>query len=429
MMKRCFIIALAISLPATAENLDEIYQQVLQSDPRLLMDSLGVEIGVARKQQAYGALLPQVSINSNWTENKRKADGFQKDSFSGERYTFSIRQPLLDMPKYHGWKRSEDILSQFEFQHKDTQSNVRLDTIERYFQLLNASDELVLVQEDKRATEKRVEQTKALYQKQLVKITEFYEVNARLDMLVSEEIDAMQAVDLAKEGLSELTSNPVDYISPLIESVEFIQRVENVEQWIKSSTVANFSLKALQKAIDAAQRNLDQQTAGHFPIVELQLSKQKSNIGFENSLSPSTTTEVATLNLTIPLYSGGQTSGRVYEASQQLALSHATFDQEYRKVVKELRDRYLSVNAMVRRVEATEKAIQSADKSYQAMNRSFELGIATISEVLDAQQFFLQAKRNYQQAKYDYIIHKTRLFHISGKLDNDIFYKISDWLM
>lgn len=417
-----------MSSSVLAQNLEDIYQQVLQSDPRLLIDTLGVEIGVAREQQAFGTLLPQVSLNSNWTENKRKADGFNRDSYAGERYTLSVRQPIIDMAKYYGWQRSTDIASQFSHQQQDTQSIVRLDTIERYFSLLSANDELELTREEKGATAKKAEQTKALYDKQLVKITDFYEINARLDLLASEEIDAMQAVDLAKEGLSELTNSPVDHVAALIETVEFIQRVDDIDEWIRGSTTSG-SLLALQKAIDAAQKNIEQQRSGHLPVLELSLSKQKSDIGFENSSSTSTVTEVATLNLTVPIYSGGQTTGRVYEATQQLALAQAQFDQEQRKITKELRDMYLGVNAMVRRTEAAVKAIDSAKKSYQAMNKSFELGIATVSDVLDAQQAYSQSKRNYLQAKYDYIISKSRLYHLSGKLDEDAFYKISRWLM
>jgi len=433
MMKKFKVSVLAIvilmSAPSHAQNLNEIYQQVLQSDPRLLIDSLGVEVGVAREQQALGALLPQLSVNSSWTENNRVAEGSSTDSYAGERYTLSVRQSLLNLPKYYGWKKAEDIATQFEYQRENTHSNVKLDTIERYFQLLNARDELILVREEKNSTQKKAEQTRSLYEKQLVKITELYEVEARVDLLSSEEIDALQVLDLAKEGLSELTNNPVDDISSLIASTDFIQRVENIDEWIISATQTNASLRVLQKEIDAAQINIKQQKSAHYPVLELQLSKQKSNIGFENSLSSSTTTGVASLNFSMPIYSGGQTSGRIYEASQQLALSQAKYEQEHRKVIKQLRDMFLGVNAMVRRIEAANKSIKSAQKSYQAMNKSFQLGIAVVSDVLDAQQVYSQAKQNHQQAKYDYIIHKARLLQISGKLDNDVFYEICKWLI
>jgi outer membrane protein len=186
---------------------------------------------------------------------------------------------------------------------------------------------------------------------------------------------------------------------------------------------------SLQKDIEAAKKNLEQQKSGRYPVLELQLTKQKSDIGFESSQSQRSTTDTASLNLSVPIYSGGSISGRINEASQQVILSEATYDQEYRNLLTQLSDMFLSVNAMVRRIEASEKAIISADKSYQAMSRSFELGIATVSDVLDAQQVYLQARRGFQQAKYDYIINRAALLYISGKLDEDAFYEISEWLI
>ena len=78
-----FSITLLMSTAVLAQDLADIYQQVLQSDPRLLIGSLRVEVNAAREQQAFGALLPQVSINSNWTETQRLADNTSKESFSG----------------------------------------------------------------------------------------------------------------------------------------------------------------------------------------------------------------------------------------------------------------------------------------------------------------------------------------------------------
>jgi|TARA_B110001469_G_C9629203_1_gene314513 outer membrane protein len=423
-----FSITLLMSTAISAQDIVAIYKQVLKSDPRLLVGSLGVEVTAAQEQLAFGALLPQVSVTSSWTENKRLAAGSSKASFSGERHTLSVRQPLLDMPKYYAWKGSEEVYEQEQLDQQESQSLIRLDTVERYFGLLDAQDQLALVREEKTFSEKKVERIRALYKKQRVKITDLYEAEARLDAIVSSEIDAIQARDLAKEALSELTSHSVDYISPLSSTNEFIHRLENINEWSTQAVPENHSLMALRKGIEAAQSNMDQASAGHLPLVELQLTKQKSNIGFEYAVSPTTTTEVAGLNITMPLFSGGRTTAVVYEAKQRLELSRARYELKKREVIKESRDTFLVVNALARRIEAANKAAESAKKAYQATNRSFELGIATVSQVLDAQKDFSDVKRTYQYARYSYIVSKAELLQISGKLNDDFIYEISKWL-
>ena len=424
-----FSFSILMSSAVSAQNIEDIYQQVLQSAPQLRIESLGVEVGMAREQQAFGALLPRVSINSNWTENKQLPEGLSKESYSGERYSLSVSQPLIDMPKYYAWKQSKDISGQYEFDEKENASLIKLDMIVRYFHLLDTGDNLALSRENRAATEKKVEHIRALYKMQRVKVTDLLELEARLDMLVSLEIDAMQAMDVARGGLSELTNSPVENISPLKKTVYFIERVEDIQEWTALSVTKNYSLMALQKGIDAAQRNVDKSSSGHYPTLGLQLSKQKSNIGFESATSRPTLTEVATLNLTIPIYSGGITSAQTYEAMHHLEIAQLRYEQEKRKVIKELKNMFLGVNAMISRIEAANQAVKSAGKSNQAMKRSFELGIATVSEVLDEQKLFSEAKRHHQKALHDYITTKARLLHLSGKLDEGFLHKMNKWLM
>lgn len=429
---KSYFLTIAISLTSTtvtAQDLEAIYQQVLQADPRLLIESLNVGVVVAREKHAFGALLPQVSITSSWTENKQEPEGLSRQSFPGERYTFSVNQPLIDMEKYYSWEQQKDVVRQYEFNEKHSHSLVKQDTIERYFRLLNAQDYLAIIREERAATEKKVQQIKMLYEMQRVKVTEFYEVRARLDMMESKEIDAIQAVDLAKGGLRELTNRPVEYISPLIQTVGFIQPVKDIDEWLKTSIEQNYTLMALRRAIDAAKLNIEKKKAGHYPVLALQLSKQKSDIGYESSSSLPTTTEVAGINLTIPLYTGGRTSALTEEAYKQLGLVQAEYDSEKRLITKELRDSFSGVNAVVRRIEAADKARESAGKSYQAMNRSFELGIATVSEVLDVQKQYSEVKQAYLTAKYEYILLKAKLLHVSGRLNNEAFYNICKWLL
>ncbi|MFT7009112.1 MAG: outer membrane protein [Colwellia sp.] len=426
---KLLVIALCLCVQqVNAQDLLQTYQQVVKSDPRLLIDTLGVEVGVARKNQSFGALLPQASLNSNLASNTRRMEGRSIDHYSGERYSFSVQQTLFDMPKFRAWQKSGAVLEQFQFQLKETQSAVRLDTIERYFALLQANDELALVEEAIVAVSKQKDQVEALYNKQLVKITDFYEIEARLDMLGSQEVDASQKVALAKGGLSELTQEPVTKIVRLSKQIEFGEQAVNVDQAVESLASKSPKLKALGKSVEAARMHLKQQKERHYPVLGIQLSKQKSDIGFDNTLSPVTDTEIAALTISIPLFSGGATSARVYEARQQLAISRATFDQELRKSTKELKDEFLQVGALERRIQATGKAMRSTQKSYQAIDKSFKFMVATISDVLDAQQAYLKSKREFQQTIYDYILSRARLKHKTGDLNDESVAKINTWL-
>jgi len=421
-LKRIIVILSCLFIqPVVAQDLLETYQQVLKSDPRLLIDTLGVEVGVAREKQSFGQLLPQVNLSSSATSTTRRAEGQPIDHYSGQRYILSVRQPLLDIAKYNAWQRSKSVQEQFQYQYEDTQSVVMLDTVERYFALLKANGDLDLIKEEKVAVLEKKNQISALYEKRLVKVTELYEMVAHLDMLESEQVEGQRLLALAKANLSELTGEPVQRLSPLMERSVIESEVGDINTHVEQLATRNASLNALGKSIDAARKNLNQQKAGHYPVVDLQLSKQQTNIGFENSLSAITDTEVASVSLSMPIFSGGTTSAKIYEATQQLKIAKASYDQEYRRLEKELKDEYFNVQSINRRVSATGKSIESAEKSYRSIEKSFGFGIATTSEVLDAQQLYLQAKQYFQQAEYDYVVSQARFAYKAGLLtDNSL---------
>ena len=84
----CFLCLM--SYQVRAQDLKQIYEQVLQADPRLLINSLGVEVGLARENQSFGALLPQVTFSANVTTNARRSEGAAVDHYLGHRYAFSL---------------------------------------------------------------------------------------------------------------------------------------------------------------------------------------------------------------------------------------------------------------------------------------------------------------------------------------------------
>jgi outer membrane protein len=158
------LLILNFSIQVKAEDLKEIYSQVLQSDPRLLINAIGVDVGKARQEQAFGALLPQVALNSTWSENRRRTDLLGRSTYPGERYSLTLRQPVFDMSKYRAWQGSKASAEQSVFQNEAAQAEVRLNTVERYFQLLSAQDAYALVKEEKDATAKKIKTNRSVIQ-------------------------------------------------------------------------------------------------------------------------------------------------------------------------------------------------------------------------------------------------------------------------
>ena len=80
------------------------------------------------------------------------------------------------------------------------------------------------------------------------------------------------------------------------------------------------------------------------------------------------------------------------------------------------------------RVKARKQSITSAESALQATQAGYEVGTRNIVDVLVAQRTVYQARRNFANARYDYILSMMRLKEVAGQLSPDDIYQLNAWL-
>jgi outer membrane protein len=126
--------------------------------------------------------------------------------------------------------------------------------------------------------------------------------------------------------------------------------------------------------------------------------------------------------------SGGAVSSRTREAGHRYAQSLETVEQEIRATQRETHDAYLGVIAGISRVKALQQAVVSNQSSVEATEAGFEVGTRTSVDVLVAQRALYLAKRNYAQARYDYLRDSLRLKRAASSLAIADLAKVNAWL-
>ena len=99
-----------------------------------------------------------------------------------------------------------------------------------------------------------------------------------------------------------------------------------------------------------------------------------------------------------------------------------------RAITKETSDAFLSANAAARSIKASRKALDSASKSREAMGRGYQFGVVTISDVIKSQQDEFSAKKDFAQAKYNYIKNRVRFMHAIGSISEENLHEVNNWL-
>lgn len=389
----------ALSTPATVQesaavDLWQLFQEARSADPRILAAQAKSRSGAWSQQEAFGQLLPQIGLSSSFNRTLSETERAEA-YYNGERYAVGLNQVLYDPEAWQNYKRFIALAGQQEAEAQSVLEQASVDLVERYFTALAAEDELDLVVAELRATERNLERVQSLFKRQMAMVTDVLEISARVDALKTAEIEAANQVSVSREALSELVGRPItERLHRIGPRPSFTLPPHNREHWVQTALESNPALLAQKRAVDAAEAGVRQARAGHLPTVTLNLSGQRSDIGYENSPNPRTDTYVASVGVQVPLYSGGSTSARTTSMYEQLMAAEHTYEAARRQVVRETRTAYYSAETSLSRIAASRTAQASAEKARQAAERAFGFGVINAVDVLDTVKEEYRARRD-----------------------------------
>ncbi|MCP5170641.1 MAG: TolC family outer membrane protein [Pseudomonadales bacterium] len=445
--------AMCIAFHTSAETLSEIYEQSLQNDPQLRADRAAYLAGQESKNIGRASLLPVISAVGEYSETDSEDSSrtvFTQTTGSGregdtevdsEHYSLSLTQPLFDLSAWFGFQQGKQLSLQAQAQFGADQQAMILRVTEAYFNVLRAQENLSTAQAEETAIQRQLEQTRERFEVGLLPITDVHEAQATFDDATVNTLEARGALDIAFEALSVLTGQSHTQLAGLVDNFPVAKPDPvNSEDWVQFSLQNNFSLQSARFAREAAQQNAKSKKSEHLPTLTGSLSYYNNHSDSEfNGLdgngnplnSPSFSDQdghTAALRLEIPLFTGGLTSAQRRQAYQQFIQAQENFIASQRNTVQQARSQHLQVVTDSARVKARKQSITSAQSALEATQAGYDVGTRNIVDVLLAQRNLFQAKRNYANARYDYISSLLNLKAVAGQLSPDDIYQLNAWL-
>ncbi|HBP0276189.1 TolC family outer membrane protein [Pseudomonas aeruginosa] len=418
---------------STKTDLITVYQEAAKNDANIAAARADYQARREVVPQARAGLLPNLSANATYSDTRTEFDSPDSTtSRSGATYQANVVQPLFRADRWFNLRAAEATSEQAALELSATEQNLILQSAETYFAVLRAQDTLASTKAEETAFKRQLDQANERFNVGLSDKTDVLEAQAGFDTARANRILAERAVDDAFEALKTLTQRDYSAVEGIVHSLPVLAPTpNNATTWVDTAAAQNLSLQASYFAVNAAEETLRQQKSGHAPTLDAVASYQKGdndNLGFTNSdsqLSPTYHGDVSQrsigLQLSIPIYSGGLTSSQIREAYQRLDQSELLRESLRRQVVQKTRDLFRAVNTDVETVQARRQSIISNKSALDATEIGYQVGTRNIVDVLDAQRQLFSAVRNYNDARYDYILNNLRLKQIVGTLSpNDL---------
>ncbi|MFA6468110.1 MAG: TolC family protein [Bacteroidota bacterium] len=146
--------------------------------------------------------------------------------------------------------------------------------------------------------------------------------------------------------------------------------------------------------------------SGHYPTLSLNAGYGYSG----NDLGTLTDTKTWNwrLSLSLPIFSGFQTSTSVQASQLNYELAEQQVEQAKRNVAKEVKSALLNLEAARKRYDVSLKNVKSAEEDRRIAEERYNLGSNTLLDLLVATANFTQAQSNKVSSSYDFVYAKLQ---------------------
>ncbi len=423
---------------ANANSLFDVYDLALKNDAQLKADKAKYEAGLQNKTINRAGLLPLIDAKYQVTkEDTETTNNFNntltKNDYDTKGWSVSLNQPLFNMASWYTYKQGVKLSEQAEAQFGADQQSLIVRVAEAYFNVLRSIETLEATIAEEKALAKQLEQTKQRFEVGLTAITEVHEAQAAFDSARAATLEARGNLGINYEALEVLTGKPEDKVAPLSAKFPVVNpEPSNRADWVEFSLTNNYNLKASKLQADAYLQNARANRSNHLPTVGASVGYSDSDTDgtrLSNDIDSTTDGSSVTISVDVPIFSGGATTGRSRQAYALYTQAQEQYNSTQRSVIQNTRALHLSVETDVASVQARKQAIVSNQSALEATQSGYEVGTRNLVEVLLAQRNLYQARRDYSNALFDYVIDTIKLREVAGMLTPADVQEIDKWLL
>ena len=426
------VIGLGLPAPARAIDLLEALQLAERNDPNL------AAVRATRAAAAEGTsisradLLPRLVASGSQTRNTLQQDSFGEAKYDSTQWSAKLSQPLFRWDAWHRHQAAKAQRSQAELQTDEQRQSVYLGIAEAYFNVLRAEDNLTLAKAQEAAFNRQREQAEARFQVGLIARTDVLEAEAQRDAATALRLSSEIALGSARETLHAALGSTVDGLARLREQLPMTAPVpDSADAWAGLAREKNPGLLSLRESARAADAARKAQQGGFLPQVDVFTSYSSRDNGSTSNPSVnfnSGTTDVVGIEASWELFASGKTLASVRQAGLNAeAVRQQARAREF-QVVNGARTGYLTVKADSARLQARQRAQASAELALEAVKAGYSVGTRNIVDLLLAESGLYAARRDYANARYDYVINTLRLHAAAGLVNEELVRGINGWL-
>jgi TolC family type I secretion outer membrane protein len=399
---------------SSALTLTDVVEQALCNNPQTRLAWINTRVQVAQVGIAQSAFLPNLTANVSRSRNDTSSP---QPSFNQTSGSLSINYLLYDFGGREATlENARQLMSALAATQDATLQSVFLSAVQAYYQRYAAAAAVTAARDSLRASEESLQAAEARYR---------IGTNTPADRLQAQtaasqaKLTLIQAEANAKTSIGVLANvmgidaNASPAIAEPGDNVTLESFERNIDELITAAKHSRPDLAAAEAQVKAAHANIAAVNSSGMPSVSLFANRNYNDGGMTDALR----SNAIGVAVSIPLFSGFNTTYRQRAAEAQLEAKATQFDQLSRQVSLDVWRAYYALQSGTAAVRASADLVASAEASEKMTAGRYKAGYGAILDLLNAQSALASARQQQIQAQFNWRIAKAAMAQALGELD------------
>jgi outer membrane protein len=437
------ILIVSILLLAIAGNaqdsqsltLKEAIKYALENKAEAKKARLKIENNEYQIQEIRSRALPQISANGNLTHNPIiqttviDGAGFGQPGTTiqaafGQKWIstagVSLTQALFDQSVFTGLKAAKTTRAFYQINDQLTEEQVIENVANNYYQVYVLRQKLVLAENNLTTTTKVRDIVKGQFDNGLAKRIDLDRMNVNLSNINTQKQQIINAVQLQENALKFYMGMPMESQINIPQS----QFEVTPSAFTEAPNVANRSeyllIKKQQELLELQKQSLE---AGYYPTLSLAASYNYIGQGPKMPwfAKPSdgvywSDFSAIGVNLRVPIFTGFGTRAKVRQADVALRSIEEDIKDTQLALDLDFKNATTQIENSLITLKNQKENMKLADEILKNINNNYLQGLASLTDLLDAENASTQAQNNYTAAILDYKLAEIKLIKSKGQL-------------
>ncbi|MBB4805943.1 outer membrane protein TolC [Chryseobacterium defluvii] len=409
-------------------NLDEAVQLGIQNSKNLKIDAAKIEEATADLLDAKNRQLPDLKLSGSYMRlTNAKVDlkflGESGASGGGEMAapkSVFLGQASLSMPLYaggrirYGIESAKYLVEAARLSTENDKIAIAYNVAQAYNNLFKASQSIKVLEENLTASEKRDETFLKMENNGLIARNDRLKANLQTSNIELQLLEARNNYHIANINMDLLLGLP--QTTELETDPQYIEETEDtkpVDYYVNEAQQNRKDLQALDQQRKAAQLGTKAAKAENYPTVAL-------TGGYIAADAPKFITIYNAVNVGVGV---SYNLANLWKQNSALKQSHArelqleaTNELLNDNIRLEVNREYQNAGYSKQRIAVFEKSAIQANENYRITKNKFDNGLATMTELLDADAAQISANVGVINAKADAVLAYRKLLQTTGTL-------------